>query len=156
MDFSDWWLRHLLWSCPNMTDDQSTLVQVMAWCHQATSHYLSQCWPRSLTPYGITRPQWVKLVIFKIKDSSEELFPWNCSNLNATRPHWLIINIGSGKVLVPSGNRPLCEPVLTLTFVAIRCYQAIMSWYHLKLSFTWHAQNLWCMNYLVKKKYWFK
>ena len=42
------------------TDDKSTLVQVMAWCHQATSHYLSQCWPRSLSPYGITRPQWVK------------------------------------------------------------------------------------------------
>ena len=31
----------------------------MAWCHQATSHYLSQCWPRSLSPYGVTRPQWV-------------------------------------------------------------------------------------------------
>ena len=41
------------------TDDQSTMVQVMAWCHQATSHYLNQCWPRSLSPYGITRPQWV-------------------------------------------------------------------------------------------------
>ena len=24
--------------------DKSTLVQVMAWCHQASSHYLSQCW----------------------------------------------------------------------------------------------------------------
>ena len=38
----------------------STLAQVMAWCCQATSHYLSQCWPRSLLPYGVTRPQWVK------------------------------------------------------------------------------------------------
>ena len=37
-------------------DDQSTLVQVMAWCHQATSHYLNQCWPRSPMPYGITSP----------------------------------------------------------------------------------------------------
>ena len=44
----------------DFTDDQSTLVQVVAWCHQATSHYLSQCWPRSLSPYGVTRPQWVK------------------------------------------------------------------------------------------------
>ena len=44
----------------DLTDDKSTLVQVMAWCHQATSHYLSQCWPRSLSPYGVTRPQWVK------------------------------------------------------------------------------------------------
>ena len=31
----------------------------MAWCRLATSHYLSQCWPRSLSSYDITRPQWV-------------------------------------------------------------------------------------------------
>ena len=29
----------------------------MAWCRQATSHYLGQCWPRSMAPYGVTRPQ---------------------------------------------------------------------------------------------------
>ena len=40
----------LIWMSLDFTDDQSTLVQVMAWCHQATSHYLSQCWPRSLSP----------------------------------------------------------------------------------------------------------
>ena len=45
----------------DFTDDQSTLLQVMAWCRQATSHYLSQCLPRSLSPYGATRPQWVKI-----------------------------------------------------------------------------------------------
>ena len=28
----------------NPIDNKSTLVQVMAWCHQAPSHYLSQCW----------------------------------------------------------------------------------------------------------------
>ena len=44
----------------DLTDDKSTLVQVMAWCRQAASHYRSQFWPRSLTPYGVTRPQWVK------------------------------------------------------------------------------------------------
>ena len=40
----------------DFTDDQSTLVQVMTWCRQVTSHYLSQCWPRYLSPYGVTRP----------------------------------------------------------------------------------------------------
>ena len=49
----------LKWMPQDLTDDKSTLVQVMAWCRQATSHYLSQCWPRSLSPYGVTRPQWV-------------------------------------------------------------------------------------------------
>ena len=43
----------------DLTDDKSTLVQVMALCRQATSHYLNQCWHRSLSPYGVTRPQWV-------------------------------------------------------------------------------------------------
>ena len=49
----------LRWMSLDLFDDKSTLVQVMAWCCQATSHYLSQCWPRSMSPYGVTRPQWV-------------------------------------------------------------------------------------------------
>ena len=44
------------WLSLDLTDDKSTLVQVMAWCHQVTSHYLSQCWLRSVWPYGVTRP----------------------------------------------------------------------------------------------------
>ena len=49
-----------LWYMPlDLTNDKSKLVQVVAWCHQATSHYLSQCWSRSLSPYGVIRPQWV-------------------------------------------------------------------------------------------------
>ena len=34
----------------------------MAWCRQATSHYLSQCWLSLLSPYGVARPQWVKML----------------------------------------------------------------------------------------------
>ena len=41
--------------------DKPTLVQVMARCRQATSHYLSQCWPSSMSPNGVTRPQWVRV-----------------------------------------------------------------------------------------------
>ena len=46
------------WMSMDYTDNELILVQVMAWCPQATSHYLSQCWPRSMSPYG-TGPQWV-------------------------------------------------------------------------------------------------
>ena len=35
----------------SLTDDYSILVQAMAWGCHATSHY--QCWPRSISPYGI-------------------------------------------------------------------------------------------------------
>ena len=40
----------LRWMPLNLTDDKSTLAQVMAWSHQATSHYLIQCWPSSMSP----------------------------------------------------------------------------------------------------------
>ena len=49
----------LIWMSLDFTDDQSTLAHIMAWCRQAASHYVSQSWPRSLSPYGVTRPQWI-------------------------------------------------------------------------------------------------
>ena len=54
---SDWYLEHFQW---NFTSKIyiSILVQIIACGHQATSHYLSECWPRSILLYGITRPQW--------------------------------------------------------------------------------------------------
>ena len=58
----DWGISYeiaLRWMPLDLTDDKPTLVQVMAWCRQATSHYLSQCWPSSLSPYGVTCSQWV-------------------------------------------------------------------------------------------------
>ena len=42
-----------------LPDGKPTLVQITAWYYQTTSHYLSQCRPRSILPNGITRPQWV-------------------------------------------------------------------------------------------------
>ena len=56
----------LRWMSWDLSEGKSTLVQVMAWCRQATSHYLSQCWPRSVSPYGITRAQWVKMLCIMI------------------------------------------------------------------------------------------
>ena len=56
----------LRWMSEDLTDDKSTLVQVMACCRQATSLYLSQCWPRSMSRYGITRWQCVNLSVMKL------------------------------------------------------------------------------------------
>ena len=50
------------WMPQNTIDDKLALILVLAWCRQATSHYLSQCWPdlpRPMSPCGVTRPQWV-------------------------------------------------------------------------------------------------
>ena len=46
------------WMSQDFIDHLSTLVQVMACCHQATGHFLSQCWPSSISPHGVTRLQW--------------------------------------------------------------------------------------------------
>ena len=54
----------LTWTPQVLTDEKSTLVQVMAWCRQAISHNLSQCWPSFLSPYGVTRPQWVNSLLW--------------------------------------------------------------------------------------------
>ena len=62
----------LRWTSPDLSDDKSTLVQVMAWCRQAPSHYLKQCWPTSLPLYGVTRPQWVNSLA--IKQTPQKLF----------------------------------------------------------------------------------
>ena len=49
------------WMPQNICDDDKwKLVQVMAWWCLQTSHYLNQCWPRSMLPYGIIR-QWANV-----------------------------------------------------------------------------------------------
>ena len=90
----------LRWISLDLTDDKSTLVQVMAWCRQARSHYLSQCWPRFLSPYGVTRPQWVN----SLRSSDAIWFDRTGSALAQVMAHclttpsqylnqcWLIIN----------------------------------------------------------------
>ena len=40
---------------------ESTLIQLMAWRRQATMHYLSQSLRSSMSPNGVTMPQWVLL-----------------------------------------------------------------------------------------------
>ena len=44
---------------------------------------------------------------------------WNCPNMTVTGCHWWSVNIGTGSGLVPSGNKPLPEPMLTQIFVCI-------------------------------------
>ena len=50
----------LRWTSRDLSD-KSTLVQVMTWCRQATSHYLSQCWARSLCHMASLGPNELRL-----------------------------------------------------------------------------------------------
>ena len=42
----------------NTTNEKSKWIVTMIWCPQATSYYLSQCWPSCVSPSGPTMPQW--------------------------------------------------------------------------------------------------
>ena len=42
---------------------KASLVWVMACCRPLTRHCLNQGWPRSKSPYGISRPHWVYLLL---------------------------------------------------------------------------------------------
>ena len=64
------------WTSPMISQ---TWFNVMAWCRRASSHYRSQCWLRPLSPYSVTRSQWVPL----------------CRNMASV----ILINIGSGNNL---------------------------------------------------------
>ena len=92
----------LTWVPQNTFNVKSTLVQIMAWCLTAPRHYLSQCWPRYMVLYDVTRLQWVNgkrdklqcwctVVVF--------LFHWL---LNLASSMWLIcgvLNHSSAKLL---------------------------------------------------------
>ena len=52
---------------------------------------------------------------------------WKCPQVIVTGPHWWYINIGSGNGLVPSGTKPLPEPMLTQFYVGIWCHEVTMS-----------------------------
>ena len=70
-----------------------------------------------------------KLINFKVISSIDlEHILCNYLQVNATRPHLWLVKLGSDNGLVPSGNKPLPEPMLTQFFVAIWYHQTTMSW----------------------------
>ena len=62
-----------------LTDDQSS--------------FWAKCWPRSLSPYGITKPQWVKTIIITImhdklvNKKKSQLLPSSQMHENKTSSH---------------------------------------------------------------------
>ena len=89
----------------DLIDDESALVQVMAWCRLATSHYLNQCGLISMTPHGITKPQWVnQLTILVLKLEyfgwtrllQWQLMPWLLASPGHQQPWYWLYRIGQG------------------------------------------------------------
>ena len=62
-----------------VTDKKSTSIPVMAWCRQVSSHYLSLCSPRFMSPYGVASPQWLK-GLAPARGPVYDLNSWSCFN----------------------------------------------------------------------------
>ena len=84
----------------DLTDDKSTLGQVMAWCRQATSHCLNQCWPKphhkqtqcwhhmaSLGPNELTHWGWDKMAAFS-QTTLPDAFSWMKMLQFQLKFHW--------------------------------------------------------------------
>ena len=66
---------------------------------------------------------------------------WNCTNMNVTGLHWPSFNIGSGNGLVPSGNKPLPEPMLAMTQISC-CHMASLGHNELSLIPAWISNHM--------------
>ena len=115
------------WMVRDPTDDKSTLVQVTIMCHQATSHYLNQCWLRSMMLNGITRPHWVNsaapagkinkhfdYIAFKYISMIDNKSVATINVLWSVPPHFLGNNLVLDQVIVWY-QKPLPDPRLALT-----------------------------------------
>ena len=114
----------------------------MAWCRQATSHYLSQCWPRSMSPYGVIRPQWVNTVISEYSGYSTRRVQF----------HWLEA-VAKRDIYAPSvlqtGTQPI-RPTTTHMLMGIgnrNCVYMTLNYCWISLIFQWYM-----LNYLVVAK----
>ena len=124
------------------TDDKSTLAQVMAWCRQATSHYLNQCWPRSKPPYGITRPQWVLQKMQKMSKPHHNA-------LNSVHIHWQgsalwhILWSPPHRILLITPNSGYiphdCGPVMSIAQTPVYEHSEYMTGDHID----WQGSALW-------------
>ena len=94
----------------DFTDSKSTLDQAMAWCRQAASHYLSQCWKMFLSSHGVNRPQcdqgnrtgtramphyqnaseviWMTRIFFAILDHNKTQQSTNCVHI-----YWDVLHV---------------------------------------------------------------
>ena len=71
-----------------LISDVSTLVQMIDWCHQESSYYLSKFWSKCMSPYGVIMP------------SQTEAVP--CAWILGTQPDSLTGNLLS--IMVPDNQ----------------------------------------------------
>ena len=116
----------------DLTDDKSTLAQIMACRRQATGHYLRQCWPSPILLYGITGPC-VTTAIWRCCNSFNQ---WQHSSQRKLRSHWLkflwqrhvaIVKQGPGLHLVIVNGFLTTQQTLRIEYITI-IHAEVIAW----------------------------
>ena len=103
----------------NLPGEKLILAQVMAWCHQATSHYLSQCWPRFMASLGhnelnesclhfyalCTQGQQGQALIFTLLCGNSPSCKWQVKLVVLSIP-WQYCNHNAASIVVADGLVP--------------------------------------------------
>ena len=100
------------------------LVQIMAWRRPGDKPLPGPIMVKLPTHICATRPQWVKHRVIvehmpEIKFTGSRALLINIAQVNAKIIPWWLVNFNSDNGLVPSGNKPLSELMLTQIYVAI-------------------------------------
>ena len=151
----------LRWMVQILSNEKSTLIQVKACCLKATSHYLNQCWPRSMLSYSITRPWWVnpkpwscwiyfsKQNLFEFPIISQHwvsMSSWNQYSKKTKTHLSCIFNTVVADVLTMQGTRTSAAMILILLSwtILVPAPDGLMHWVWTKwLPFCrWHFQCL--------------
>ena len=149
-----------MWNYPQLNITYKTsLVQVMVWCHQITNLYLNQCWPRSLSIYGITKPQCVNTLRPRQNGwhFPENIFNCICLNgnvwiLNAIWLHCVLkVSMDNNTALVQimawhrADDKPLSAPMMAYLGDEYKHHLALMSYIQsITKSLQW--VHLCCLN----------
>ena len=94
----------------------------MAWCCQAASHYLNQCWSRSMLPYGVIRPQRVNTLRLRqnCRHFADNIFKCHFLNENVwisvkfVPKLWISNILGLVQIMAwhHPGDKPLSESIM--------------------------------------------
>ena len=114
------------WMSLNIIYNKSAFVQVMVWCHQGISHYPKELWQQFMSPYGVTRPQWVNTLrkTFWSAFSGKQRILF-CSVCTANRSKYTIDNTSiliSVVILCLTDKKSLHKTLMTqLSVCIIKC-----------------------------------
>ena len=151
------------WMVQDPIGDKLILLQVLAWCHQ-TRHYLSQCWPRSMSPNGVSRPHWVNfcsqssgnIMVGRLKLTFSVMNCFLTENVNSgSSLNNNMQLIGGGIVfsayvvydLILSSWNQIIIGIQTKHLLKLKCHEIFLSVFQSFLNFA-KSMYLWCAHVL--------